>query len=341
MTQQSSVQAVENLILARLLAARPKGATAQQVKKDLTPLVEHQYAGGPWETVFQDAIQHLKLDGKVESSPTAQVRKKKANSVKLVLASKGEQAAYNYLGVEYLSLNTKWLTIRNTYLPALALGIKPTAANLKQIGSLGGLQGAVIRKAFGIQIKECPTAKQAFDALLWKQLGILTDKPFNLKAVQEVLLNRLMGGAREFAMSQLKKMIPAKAVSARSADAGELRLAILRRLFEVDEPKPAEGELPHFDLKAFADKVVKAARSCQSGRFGPDKVFISHVWSRFKELHPGFGLNEIEFKEHLVDANRGGLLSLSRADLIQAMNPDDVANSQVLYLNAVFHFVRL
>jgi len=341
MTQQSLVQAVEKLILARLLATRPKGATTQQVKKDLTPLVEHQYAGGPWEAVFQDTIQHLKFDGKIEPPPNAQVRKKKANSENLALTSKGEQEVNNYLGVEYLPLNTKWLTIRNSYLPALALGISPTATNLKQLGSFGGLQGAIIRKAFVIQIKECPTAKQAFDALLWEQLGISTDKPFNLKAVQETLLNRLMGGGREFTISQLKKMIPAKAVSARSTDAGELRLAILRRLFEVDESKPAVGELPHFDLKSFANKVLEAAGSCQSGRFGPDKVFISHVWSRFKELHPSFDMNETDFKKQLVEANRIGLLNLSRADLIQAMNPDDVAKSATRYLNAVFHFVRL
>jgi hypothetical protein len=47
------------------------------------------------------------------------------------------------------------------------------------------------------------------------------------------------------------------------------------------------------------------------------------------------------FKKQLVEANRIGLLNLSRADLIQAMNPDDVAKSATRYLNAVFHFVRL
>jgi hypothetical protein len=341
MTQQSLVQAVEKLILTRLLVARPKGATAQQVKKDLTPLVEHQYAGATWETVFQDCLQHLNFDGKIEFPRLVQVGKKKASSQTFVLTSKGEQEAYNYLGVQNLPFNTKWLTIRNSYLPALALSVSPTVNNLKQLGTLGGLQGAVIRKTFGIQGHECPTVKQAVDALLWKQLGFSTDKPFSLKAVQELLLNRLMGGGKEFTISQLKKMIPAKAVSARSTNAGELRLAILRRLFEVDELKPTVVERPHFDLKSFADKVMEASRSCQNGRFGPDKVFISHVWSLFKELYPNFVINETDFKKQLVEANRVGLLNLSRADLIQAMNTEDVTKSETRYLNAIFHFIRL
>ncbi len=40
-------------------------------------------------------------------------------------------------------------------------------------------------------------------------------------------------------------------------------------------------------------------------------------------------------------ANNARLLDLSRADLVQAMDPDDVRLSEVNYLNATFHFVRI
>jgi hypothetical protein len=47
------------------------------------------------------------------------------------------------------------------------------------------------------------------------------------------------------------------------------------------------------------------------------------------------------FKQRLAEANNARLLDLSRADLVQAMDPDDVHLSEVTYLNAVFHFIRI
>ncbi len=52
-------------------------------------------------------------------------------------------------------------------------------------------------------------------------------------------------------------------------------------------------------------------------------------------------MSEDEFKAKLVEAHRSGLLRLSRADLTPAMAPEVVADSEVPYLNAVFHFVDL
>ena len=48
-----------------------------------------------------------------------------------------------------------------------------------------------------------------------------------------------------------------------------------------------------------------------------------------------------EFKLRLIDANSHNLLHLSRADLVQAMDPQLVAESETAYLNATFHFVLL
>lgn len=46
-----------------------------------------------------------------------------------------------------------------------------------------------------------------------------------------------------------------------------------------------------------------------------------------------------EFKARLVEANRDGLLTLSRADLVEVMDPARVTESETHYLNATFHFV--
>ena len=45
------------------------------------------------------------------------------------------------------------------------------------------------------------------------------------------------------------------------------------------------------------------------------------------------------FKQRLVEANQAGLLTLSRADLVQVMDPADVRDSEIQYLNATFHFL--
>ncbi len=84
-----------------------------------------------------------------------------------------------------------------------------------------------------------------------------------------------------------------------------------------------------------------AARVCPTGRFGDNKVFIAHVW-RAVQSDPGFATMDLPaFKERLAEANNARLLDLSRADLVQAMDPEDVRESEVHYLNATFHFVRI
>jgi hypothetical protein len=77
------------------------------------------------------------------------------------------------------------------------------------------------------------------------------------------------------------------------------------------------------------------ARASPTGRFGHDKVFISHVW---KALQPEWS-NRAAFDAALLEANRTHRLSLSRADLVSAMDPADVAESEVRSYGASFHFV--
>ena len=87
--------------------------------------------------------------------------------------------------------------------------------------------------------------------------------------------------------------------------------------------------------------MKSAARVCTTGRFGDSKVFIAHVWKSLQS-DPAFGTMDVAaFRKRLAEANNARLLDLSRADLVQAMDPDDVRQSEVHYLNATFHFVRI
>ncbi|RYZ16958.1 MAG: hypothetical protein EOO70_03205, partial [Myxococcaceae bacterium] len=136
-------------------------------------------------------------------------------------------------------------------------------------------------------------------------------------------------------------------VSAARVDAEVVRLAVMREWVlaeDAPEPKkkPAEPErvatpvegLPA-DAASFAKRVLKVARALPTGRFGDDKVFISHVW---KALQPEWTSREA-FDTALLEANRKRHLSLTRADLVSVMNPADVAESEVRFYGATFHFV--
>ena len=80
----------------------------------------------------------------------------------------------------------------------------------------------------------------------------------------------------------------------------------------------------------------RAAAASPTGWFGDDKVFISHV---HRQMGDGPSLDS--FKRRLVEANTAGLVQLARADLVAAMDPADVSASEVTYLTAEFHFVRV
>jgi hypothetical protein len=93
-------------------------------------------------------------------------------------------------------------------------------------------------------------------------------------------------------------------------------------------------------LTAFAATVLAlATNSPAEDRFHDNKVFIAALW-RASQHEPNFPrLSLPDFKQRLVEANSQNLLHLSRADLVQSMDPKLVADSETVYLNATFHFV--
>jgi hypothetical protein len=103
------------------------------------------------------------------------------------------------------------------------------------------------------------------------------------------------------------------------------------------QPAGAQGGSQPGSLEEFARRVREAAGSARSGVFGDRKVFISALW---RDLS-GSGAGTLDqFKQQLVEANRRGLLRLYRADLVEEMDPAEVAASATRYLDATFHFVE-
>jgi hypothetical protein len=110
-------------------------------------------------------------------------------------------------------------------------------------------------------------------------------------------------------------------------------------LLQAEQDESSKPKAPATDLKAFAQEVLEAARTSRTGRFGEDRVFISHVWKQFKRVHPSSSLDAESFKARLVEANRARFLSLACADMAPMLKASDVKASETRYLSATFHFV--
>jgi len=339
-----NLSAVGSLVLARLLTAGANGDTAVKIKKDLEPLLAHRWEGAALTERIDQTLTELESSGLV-----ALVRgKSKKAASRVVLSTDGRQWGLDFLGVSELKPKTTWASLKKTYLPARVLGMPVLSdATLKALSSDPGFKAVLLTKQFGLPLAGCPTLKEATGALAWKLIGFNSNKAFSVAEVQKALLDRVLGEHRPANSKKAIDRLLAHRLRARRDDAKELRDAILRGWIDEHDlagekaASSSSAPLHGLDLLSFAERVKAAARACPTGRFGESKVFIAHVWSSLQS-DPAFQtMNLAAFKARLTEANNARLLDLSRADLVQAMDPDDVRESEVHYLNATFHFVRI
>jgi hypothetical protein len=346
------------LALAWLLTRGEGRGSRSELSRALKSFADHRWTPSEWSTRLDESLAALEAGG---------LALRKARNG-LELTSQGRAHALAWLGVKRLPEGTTWKRLKNTHLLARVLELPPSTGNLARLGTADGMRAVLVQKHLGSASPGSRSLTQVRDALCWKQLGIESDKPFTLAAVQAVLLARALQASRETEPTQAMRQLAAKSVGARRSDAESLRLAALRSwLVPTSEsltpaPRaepvtpaasaPKRNELagpvdPTFfdvtprreDLRTFAERVKEAAKASTTGHFGEDKVFISHVWRILQRQAQG--LDERTFKDRLVEANRERLLSLSRADLVEAMDPKDVADSETRYLGASFHFIAL
>jgi hypothetical protein len=278
---------------------------------------------------------------------------------KFVLTAEGHHRGLEFLGVSQLRPKTTWAVLRKTYLPTCALGMPASSEVLfKALSSEPTFQAVLLKRQYDLSIAELPKPDEATDGLAWKLIGFDGEgRKFNPKNVKTAVFNRALGDGRAADFKKAATRLLAQRLGARRDDPKELRDAVVRGWIDQEEngadPAESAGVLPKsspassaqvrptVDLPSFAEQVKSAARECPTGRFGDNKVFIAHVWKAL-QIDPAFRTMELDaFKEHLAEANNARLLDLSRADLVQAMDPDDVRQSEVHYLSATFHFVRI
>jgi hypothetical protein len=315
---------VADLFLVRLLPAMKRTPSAKTLEKDLAKFFRHAPSAEQW----RELADSLRAEGFLE-----------AKSLRLTEA--GRARALRFLGAKELPHRANWKTLKARHLVPKALGLAPSTAETdKRVRREDGLAALLLRRRFRLPVSAGSNLTQVFEALACRQLGF--PDVISLKDLKDLALSQLLGESEALDSKQLAKQLPRILLGASRGGLDALRETVLcgwadsSRETAPEAPVPAPAE---FDIQTFAASVKAAARDCPAGWFGDNKVFISHVWRRLGD-EPGFPRLDLpEFKDKLVEANANSMLRLSRADLVQIMDPTDVAESETHYRNAVFHFI--
>ncbi|HTI51173.1 MAG TPA: hypothetical protein VL475_09485 [Planctomycetaceae bacterium] len=306
------------LVLARLLLPAKKAPTVAAVQKNLAPLFTHRMSGAEWNELFARALQRLVEAEHVTSKP-------------LALTETGRAFTLAYWQIDRLPPKISWIALRNQYLASRVLGLSQQHRGEKITQTR--LVASVLKARHRLPAEVAETARGVVTGLAWKQLNIDSTAAFTPEAVVARLL---LKSTRKVSAADVAKQLARIELDTTGND---LFVGALRQWI-AGGPPDARTEADD-DPRRFSERVLLAARQSPSGRFGGDKIFISHVWKQLANGEGPSGLPLAEFKDRLVAAHRAGLLELSRADLVERMDPVDVSQSETKYLDARFHFVRL
>ncbi len=356
-----NTKVLENLVLLRLLFGAQEGETEVQLRKDLHPLVMQQMSAGEWRTVLGQLIVRLVDEGLM--------RPVRANAY-----MHNEQCSDRILSFLKVTRLPKlaWHEIRDGHLIALALGLAPTTKLVARLSTAEGLRSAILTKHFNLpfEISTVTTEqiRQGLAAIAEKRgltAGIRTtpieEKTLTHKEAVMMGAKLLKSGHVVESDGELMACLAAEVAGAMNESASELRQILFRRLIstkestvmgqtqsgrnqsqagELNSDVTALGEAPP-ELPEFTSEVKQIAANSAVGWPGNKRAFISHVWRDLRAKFPLWNLNEEEFKEMILNAQRAGLLRLAIADLRDKNNVKDVADSRISYKNSEWHFIRV
>src|SRR5262245_58573120 len=151
MNEPSEMALVERLVLARLLVAGEKGATASDLKKAFEPLLGHRWPGAALAQRLARALAELESAGLAH-------RTRKGKTERGTMTPEGRRRALEFLGIDHLPPKTNWGQITKSYLAARALGLPtPRDKAVKQISGDPGFQAALLKTQFGLPLDDYPT----------------------------------------------------------------------------------------------------------------------------------------------------------------------------------------
>lgn len=325
-TATATDTAIADLVLVRMSLPSKTPVAPSAVRKDVSKLLGLDISAA----VFDDVRSELASAGFLT----------KGNRNTFALADAGRERAMRFLGVTDLPSRTNWSTVIAKYLFPKAAGVSADAAAKLDNGDK--LAAFLLKRKYGLAAGAGTTVNRVLEAVACKELGFPDET--TLEGVLCVVLSKVMR-SDQLTKEKIAKQLPLFETGVTAAKADAVRSKLVRdwlRGAAVAALPPESPPDEPFDLNAFASTVrALAASSPPQDRFHDNKVFIAALW-RSSQREPNFPrLSLPEFKHHLVEANSRNLLHLSRADLVQAMDPRLVADSETGYLNATFHFVLL
>jgi len=321
--------AIAELLLVRMTLPSKKPIAPSVVRKDVGKLLELELSSSEFDNL------------RSELASGGFLTKGKRNT--FTLTDAGRERALEFLGVAELPSRTSWSTVIAKYLFPKAAGLSVNAAAKLDNGDK--LAAFIIRRKYGLPTGAGSTVNQVLEAVACQRLGFADET--TLPGLLCAVLSRLMGSER-LTKENLAKQLPLFGTGLTAASGDAVRGKVVRDWLggaplPPQRLQPADSRAAEpFDLTVFAATVrAMAAKSPPQDRFHDNKVFIAALW-RATQREPNFPrLSLPDFKQRLVEANSQNLLHLSRADLVQAMDPQLVADSETDYLNATFHFVLL
>lgn len=321
MSQVAVREIAGQLLLARLLVAEKKPLTRANLQKALAPLSSLLRAD-QIAALFERTVTQLEEDGLLSSSP--------------VLTETGRARALEFWQIDRLPPRIRWEALQRDYLVPRLLGIN--LANVIEKDRPKAVLAGVVKTLHDLPEDVASDPQSVIHALAWRQLGIESTARFTPEAV---VARTLLDSEKKTTAGDLTRQLAERGLESSGRD---LVPAALKRWLEgVDQTRSTAssktGSAPGLDN--FASTALSAARSNSTGRFGTNKVFISHVWNALRRDPQHADLPLPKFKQRLLDAHRQGLLELSRADLVERMPADDLASSETHYFDATFHFVCL
>ena len=332
-----SLDVLGDMILVRLLGSGKTPPARSQIDRDLKPLVSVSMDKAEWQERLDATLSSLEEQGVIESRPYR-------------LTDTGRQRAVGFLNLDSVP-KEKWTTLRDRYLIASALGISPTDKQaFRDVGTSDGLRPAILVNHFDLPGSRVPSKARAMHLLAWQQLQLAHE--FEIPTTKDIShKNILYATILDGQKGDPVTLLAAQVTKSESNSLKHVREAVIRNWLAsrepntdspsvAPEPATADRETHALNLTEFAERVRTIAQQSSTGKFGENKVFLSHVWNQYQGDGGGNGMTRSDFDQLLVDANRQNLLTLSRADLISAMNPQDVQESEIRSANATFHFLR-
>jgi hypothetical protein len=311
---------VADLVLVRM--ALPNAAP-KKIREDLDKLLQAGMSAPELDDMRNDLTS------------AGFLTKGKRNTFALTAA--GRERALRFLGVAEWPPRVTWSTVITRYLFPKAAGLSANVA--AKLDNADKLAAFVLKRKYGLDAGAGSTLNQVAEAIACKELGFPEET--TITGLLCAVLSRLMGSGR-LTKEQIIKQLPLFETGLTASGADAVRRKVVRDWLSAAPCALLSPAVPTepLDLAAFAATVrALAANSPPQDRFHDNKVFIVALW-RASQREPSlqrFSLSE--FKRRLIEANAQQLLHLSRADLVQAMDPQLVSDSEIVHQNATFHFV--